>query len=196
MNDDLSKYGRKMTENEKVRVKPINHFPNYVVTSDGKIFSKERTVIKKNGVRMTYHSKEIRPTDNGTGYKSVMLYNTKRKVRVYVHRIVAKAFIPNPQKLPQINHKDENRANTAADNLEWCTCRYNLMYGSHQEKVIKRNSIPVVQLTLNDEFVAEYPSAMAAMRATGIKQGTISRVIQGIGRTAGGYKWKSKQEAC
>lgn len=190
MSDDLSKFGRDMTQND-IKVKTINHFPNYFVTSDGRIFSKERTVTRKNGVKMTYHAKEIRPTDNGTGYKSVMLYNTKRKVRVYVHRIVAQAFIPNPKKLPQINHKDENKANNRADNLEWCNCRYNLLYGSHMKKLADRFSIPVRQLTMDDEIVAEYPSAMAAYRATGIKQGTISRVIQGVGKTAGGYKWKA-----
>lgn len=195
MNDDLSKFGREMTQNE-VKVKTINHFPNYYVTSDGRILSKERTVTRKNGHRMTYRAKEIKPLDNGNGYKSVMLYNTKRKVRVYIHRLVAQAFIPNPQKLPQINHKDENKANNSAENLEWCTCQYNLTYGTHMEKLAKIFSRPVIQYSVDGEYIAEYPSAMAAYRATGIKQGTISRVVQGRGQTAGGYKWKLKEEVC
>lgn len=63
------------------------------------------------------------------GYKRVALFNEKYK-KVFVHRLVADAFIPNPDGLPQINHKDEDKTNNCVDNLEWCTSKYNMNYGS------------------------------------------------------------------
>lgn len=59
--------------------------------------------------------------DNGHGYLNVMLSVDKRHIRRYVHRLVAKAFIPNPNNYPEVNHKDGNKANNCVDNLEWCT---------------------------------------------------------------------------
>lgn len=68
------------------------------------------------------------------GYSTVTLYNTgKRIAKVKVHRLVAEAFIPNPDNLPIINHKDENRMNNSADNLEWCTKLYNNTYNGARE---------------------------------------------------------------
>lgn len=76
-------------------------------------------------------------TDND-GYKRVMLYGkSPYKKFIPVHRLVATAFIPNINKHPQINHKDENKSNNKADNLEWCTCEYNNNYGFRNERVAK-----------------------------------------------------------
>lgn len=69
--------------------------------------------------------------NNTHGYKSVMIGGKSRTV----HRLVAVAFIPNPNNYPQINHKDENKANNCVENLEWCTPKYNINYGEHNEKI-------------------------------------------------------------
>lgn len=164
----------------------------YQVSRDGRIFSKGRTGVRKNGWIMNCRPMELVQKDNGRGYMTVMLYDEHKGHRFYVHRLVAKAFVDNPYNLPQVNHKDENKSNNNADNLEWCDARYNLTYGTHIERVVKANSRPVIQYTINWEYVAEYPSAMEAMRQTGIKQGTISQCCKGQKQTAGGYKWKLK----
>ena len=65
-----------------------------------------------------------------TGYKFVIL----DKKTCYVHRLVAEAFVDNPNNYPQINHKDENKANNSVENLEWCTEKYNMNYGSRNAK--------------------------------------------------------------
>lgn len=164
----------------------------YQVSRDGRVFSKGRTFYKRNGWLMNCRPKELLQKDNGNGYMTVMLYGGNGGKRFYVHRIVAQAFVKNPMNLPQVNHKDENKANNCADNLEWCDMAYNINYGTHFQRIAKANSRPVIQYTLNGTYVAEYPSAMEAMRQTGIKQGTISQCCKGQKQTAGGYKWKLK----
>lgn len=59
-------------------------------------------------------------------------------MNVKIHRIVAMAFIPNPNNLPQVNHKDENKKNNRLENLEWCTPRYNMEYGTRMNKIFKK----------------------------------------------------------
>ena len=69
------------------------------------------------------------------GYLVVGLHKNGKKKPYSVHRLVAKNFIENPNNLPQINHKDENKSNNRVDNLEWCTARYNSNYGTRNERV-------------------------------------------------------------
>ena len=70
------------------------------------------------------------------GYKRVMLYGQKPfKKYVPVHRLVAIAFVPNPNNYDQVNHKDENKTNNAVDNLEWCDCKYNNNYGNRNSRI-------------------------------------------------------------
>lgn len=79
---------------------------------------------------------------NCKGYLEVGLYKKEDKQKYkLIHRLVAETFIPNPNNLPQINHKDENKTNNSVDNLEWCSRSYNINYGSRNEKVGKKNSI-------------------------------------------------------
>lgn len=74
------------------------------------------------------------------GYKVVALRRNGKYVQQRVHRLVASAFINNPENLPQVNHKDENKSNNCLGNLEWCTALYNNTYGSRPEKIRASNS--------------------------------------------------------
>ena len=69
------------------------------------------------------------------GYAEVALWKNSSRKMCRVHRLVAEAFIPNPNNLPQINHKDENKLNNRMDNLEWCTQAYNNIYGTRLDRV-------------------------------------------------------------
>ena len=83
-------------------------------------------------------SGRIRKLSQGkTGYLFIGLHKNKQNKQFYVHRLVALMFLPNPNNLPQVNHKDENKENNYMENLEWCTCEYNLNYGTHNERVSK-----------------------------------------------------------
>lgn len=75
------------------------------------------------------------------GYVKVYLCKNNKVKFLSIHRLIAEAFIPNPNNLPQINHKDENKANNKIENLEWCTCKYNINYGTRtkrQKETIKK----------------------------------------------------------
>ena len=110
--------------------------------------------------------------------------------------MVAEAFIPNPDNLPLVNHKDCVRNNNTVDNLEWCTDEYNCNYGGAVEKRISQIRRPVLQYTLNGEFIKEWESATAFVATLGIKQGNGSNILKackGIYKQAFGYKWKLKE---
>lgn len=123
-----------------------------------------------------------------TGYKYVNLSKNSRPHTKRVHRLVAETFIPNPDNLPQINHKDENKANNNVNNLEWCSEKYNVNYGTRR----KRCSITRGTTVQCVETGQTYPSARNASQHTGIYQSSISRCCNkdyGF-KTAGGYHWK------
>ncbi len=106
--------------------KVIVDFSNYKINNIGEIFN-----IKTNKKLKQYFKKN---------YYSVWLYKNGKRYFKLVHRLVGKAFIPNPHNYPQINHKDENTKNNTVDNLEWCSAKYNCNYGSHKLKLSKRMS--------------------------------------------------------
>ena len=89
------------------------------------------------------HSRRIykKTLDNKCGYKYCSIpYHTKNGLKYKskrVHRLVAEAFIPNPDGKPFINHRDETHCNNCVDNLEWCTAKYNINYGNCKEKISK-----------------------------------------------------------
>ena len=96
----------------------------YKISTDGQILG-----IKSN--------KTLKPDINQDGYCRVSLYKDKECKHYSVHRLVAQTFLPNPDNLPEVNHKDEDKTNNYYENLEWCTIEYNNNYGTHNQKVSK-----------------------------------------------------------
>lgn len=126
------------------------------------------------------------------GYLAVGLYKNGKQKWYLVHRLVAQAFIPNPSKLPMINHKDENPLNNNVDNLEWCNAKYNLNYNEGQKRKAMKRSKTIYQYTLNGEFVREWLSATEVQRQTGYNQGHICQCCNGKYKTANGFIWRYK----
>lgn len=94
----------------------------YQVSNLGRIKSLDRRV--KDNARERYQNlkgKQLKFTDNGRGYQLVFLTKKSKRINKYVHRLVAETFIPNPNNLPEVNHKDLNKSNNCIDNLEWIT---------------------------------------------------------------------------
>ena len=135
-------------------------------------------------------------TNNKPTYCVVRLSNGRGERALFlVHRLVAGAFIPNPEKLPFVNHKDEDSLNNRADNLEWCTQKYNCNYGTHNARMAKTISETayqrrsVVQLSLNGEYIKTFKSIKDAADELGIQRASISICCRKPNRTGRGYRW-------
>ena len=114
--------------------KPIRGYEGfYEVDCFGRVYSLERVITVNDNGRLynkPVSGKIMRQTVKSNGYKSVSLTKDGKSKSFYVHRLVADAFIPNPDGLPMVNHKDEDKTNNFVDNLEWCTNDYNVNYGT------------------------------------------------------------------
>jgi hypothetical protein len=118
--------------------KDIKGYDNqYQVGNHGNVRSKDRTLHFKDGRCCEYRGIQLTPTDNGNGYKIVGLGGRKNRKNQYVHRLVAAAFLDNPHGYEEVNHKNEDKSNNSADNLEWCERKYNVNYGTGRERQAK-----------------------------------------------------------
>ena len=168
----------------------------YKVSNFGKILSLNYLNTGKPGL--------MTPFEVGAGYLGVTLSKNREYKQCYVHRLIAEAFLPNPDNLPEVNHKDEDKTNNFVflnedgtvnkkkSNLEWKNHRDNCNHGTRNERVAKAQSKPVLQFTLNGEFVREWPSTMECER-NGFSSGNVSACCRGERKTAYGYIWKYKE---
>jgi len=145
----------------------------YAIYSDGRVYSH---------ISGRYLSTSI----GNRGYRTVTLSKAGKVKTLLVHRLVAEAFLPNPDNLPEINHIDEDKSNPDLYNLEWCTGTYNKTYTSGKA---------IQQLDLNGNVLMEYESIAAASRAIGTpRSGSICQCLKGTRKTAAGYRWRYKYE--
>ena len=163
-------------------------FPNYSVTDDGRVFSLN---YNKEG-----YKKEMKPQKDINGYNRMELSIEGKRKKIMVHRLVSLAFIPNPDNLPEVNHKDECKTNNNVSNLEWCSKSYNINYGTRNERCGEKNlnrkdqSKPVKQFTKDGVFIKEYPSIHEVERQTGFYNGNISKCCNGRTKSSYGYIWR------
>ena len=129
-------------------------------------------------------SGEILKVSTTGGYAHIELRYGVNK-HCLVHRLVATAFIPNPHHLNVVNHKDENKLNNRADNLEWCTNQYNCTYGIG---ALARNSM-VIQYDMSGNVIKVLESIKEAASELGIKYQGISRCCRNERRSSGGFRW-------
>ena len=177
--------------------KPIPDNPRYEVSNYGCVRSVDRYVVK-NGNKQLVKGQLLKQTSIN-GYKRVTIYygNRDAKKQIFVHRLVAECFIDNPNKYPYVNHKDENKTNNNADNLEWCTAKYNSNYGTAIERRVKnqnwdsiadKQSKPIIQKDLKGKVIKTYKSMMDAERQ-GYRSSGISKCCNGYLKTYRGYRW-------
>ena len=157
---------------------PIKGFENiYEVSDQGRVrslkFGKERI---------------LKPGKIQNGYLKVNLWKNGEMKQCKVHRLVAQTFIPNPDNLPQVNHKDENKTNNSVQNLEWCDQKYNINYGTRTDRCSK----PVLQYTKSGELVGEWKSATDVQRTLGYFGTYISACCNGKLKSSYNFIWKFK----
>lgn len=157
----------------------IKDYENYEVSNLGRIRNKKTGRILK--LDKTKY-----------GYFQIVLSKNGTIRRARVHRLVAEAFLPNPNKYPEVNHKDEDKTNNKVDNLEWCTAEYNNSYGTRIKRVVEKNSKPVLQYDFSGKFIKEFSSVSDAAEEIGVSLGTLSGALTGQQKTSKGYLWKYK----
>lgn len=148
---------------------------------------------------------------NSNGYKYVRLNLGRDKRMFFTHRLVASAFIPNPLSLPEVNHKNENKVDNNANNLEWCTHAYNQIYGTRIERVqrtkkrldserkalMKKNlnhsygaEKPVLCYLKDGTFVKRFQSLSVAAQSIGDCTSHIAACCKGRRKSVRGYNWR------
>lgn len=142
------------------------------------------------------YKKVLKPWPTSIGYLMVYLSKDNSRKAFLVHRLVASAFLENPDNKPQVNHLDEDRTNNNVSNLEWCTRKENHNYGSHKKKLSKahinhpKKSKSIAQCTKDGELISVFPSISEATRKTGISKSNICACCQGKRNTCKGFVWR------
>ena len=140
----------------------------YAITSCGRVWSYQR-------------KKFLTPYTDGNGYLKIKLSKDGKRNQYRIHRLVAEAYIPNPDNLPDVDHIDNDRTHNYLNNLQWIT---------HKDNVRKGRNKPILQYTLDGEFVREWPSAMDVGKEV---QSNICTCLKGRTNSAYGYKWAYKE---
>ena len=155
--------------------------------------------VKSLNYKHTGIEKILKPSVDKKGYLFICLYkNSVKKRNFKIHRLVAEAFISNPNNLPQVNHKNEIKDDNRVDNLEWCDAKYNNNYGTRLERVAEKTtngklSKPVLQINPNtNEVIAEFPSINEVERQLGFGENAIIHCCKGRTKTSCGFKWQYK----
>lgn len=160
---------------------------NYLVSNIGNVYSFATDRI-------------LKPNIDRNGYARVPLYRNRIKQYIQIHRLVAEAFIENPNNLPCINHKNNIRNDNRVENLEWCTYSYNNKYAYDKGKKNKMfgndngKSIPVLQLDKNGNIIKEFESMCICAKELKLQQSCISLVCNGIRKSTGGFIFRRKDD--
>jgi len=156
--------------------KDIKGFDNYEVSTEGQVRNKKTGLILK-GNCSTW------------GYLKVNLYTNGKATSKLIHRLVAEAFVPNPDNKSDVNHINEIKTDNRVKNLEWMTSKENNSYGTRIERVVAANSIPIY--TLYPDGADEYfPSATIAAKELGLSRAHIVQVLKGQRKTTGGLRFE------
>ena len=158
----------------------------YQVSNLGRVRSCDRVDALGREVK----GKVLKCNQTKTGYLRIVLSKNGEAKLFLIHRLVAHMFIPNPDNLPVVNHKDENPLNNCVENLEWCTQKYNINYGTRNEragKKMKGKKSPAAKKVICLETKRIFNCTVEASEWC---HGNVSMCCRGRNKTAGGYHWQ------
>ena len=169
----------------------IEGFEGYQVSDKGNVRSLDREIIYSNGDKHFYKGQILKQCLHSNGYLHVFLRKNNKQTIKLVHRLVAQAFIPNPDNLPQVNHKNEfDKTDNRVCSLEWCSSKYNMNYGTCLKRRAEKQSKKVYQYTLDGELIKIWTS-LAECDKNGYKKSNVSGCCLGKKgyKTCKGFKW-------
>lgn len=155
----------------------------YQVSNTGKI----RSSVRRSNIQTPWR---LLSPHIARGYAFITLYKQNQRKNLLLHRLVAKAFVDNPNGFAEVNHIDENKLNNNATNLEWCTREYNMAYGTARLRQGISCGQSVDQCTLEGIKIATYCSAEIAGRINGLDPSSIHKCCKHKRKYAGGYQWR------
>ena len=154
-------------------MKQIEGFSKYFITEDGQVWS-EKT------------KKFLKPRFDKDGYVRISLRNDEGKLKTrFIHRLVAEAYIPNPEGLATVNHKDEDKQNNCVDNLEWLSQKDNIRYGTGIVRSKAKRMKTVYCIELDEEMTTEEAAARF-----GVNANSICKAANGEIKTSCGKHWR------
>ena len=190
----------------------------YQVSNWGNVKSLDRYVRGNSNSKMFKKGTLLKFSSDKDGYLTVGLHKDKKHKLMKIHRLVALVFIPNPENLPCINHKNEIKTDNRVENLEWCTYQYNATYNEihikrgkklkgrkfseeHKKNMSKAQKgkpnykcrKPILQFTKDMVFIREFDSATTASKELNINRSDITACCKGKHKTCGGFIWKYKE---
>lgn len=171
--------------------KAILDFDGYQmeVFENGDIYRVARIFYTNTGKKYNLVRKKLTPHDNGNGYWAFAIYSNHKTTNLYVHRIVGLAFIPNPNNLPEINHKNGIRSDNRIENLEWITRIGNVRDYIIKGRAFKKKKKCVLQFDLNGIFVAKHECLLDAAKIYNTSEENLRSVTLNVNNTAVGYFW-------
>lgn len=155
----------------------------YAVTSCGKVWSYK-------------NKKFLKPRSTKQGYLRVCLYKKGEPQDFYIQRLVAEAYLENPNNYDEVSHLDETRNNNCVNNLSWVSKKENCNMPLHKKRQSEaqtgktRNNKPISQYTLDEKFLKTFNSATEASKVTGIDNSSIGKAANGKLKHAGGFLWR------
>lgn len=180
-----------------------NYEGYYQVSNLGRVKSLKRIIIRRDGKPYLQKEKILQPIRNHKGYCQCFLTINFKGNSKAIHRLVAETFIPNPNNLSQVNHKDGNKENNCVDNLEWITNYDNMQHSIKTglrdvkkitDKLKVVNSRKIIQYDLDGNFIKQYNSISNAEKELHIPNQNIVKVCQGKRRTAHNFIFRYMEE--
>ena len=173
----------------------------YEISNYGRV----KSIARKLNNQYSNCERILHPRKNKLDYLRINLCDGIKVKTHLIHKLVSKAYLPNPNNYPCVNHKDENPSNNFVwvnddgsidfekSNLEWCTQKYNSNYGTRNDRISKnglnKHSKTTLQLDLEGNVIKEWLSVRQIQRETGYKRYSIERCCNGKQKTAYGFKW-------
>lgn len=162
--------------------KEIKEYPNYMISNMGNVKSLNYRRSGKEGI--------MSPRISGNGHLTITLVNGNGCKRYLVHRLVATYFLLNPKKLPEVNHKNEDKTDNRVENLEWCDRKYNANYGTCQNRKSEKMKKPICQYTMDGKLLKVWDGIIEAQNNLNIRHISDCCKHNKLYKSSGGFKWR------